>query len=345
MILLTGATGYLGSQIARELIARGMPFRALVRDPARLEFDLRNSKLETRNWDAQAGDPKIETRLSAPAYEVVIGDLLHLYALNRALRGVKQVIHTAALVKMWVRDRRDFRRVNVEGLKLLLQASSDVGVERIVYTSSFIALGPSADVNAAEGLRHRGPYSNEYEETKAQALEWLRQEGLHRFPVVVLLPGVIYGPGPRTEGNLMGGMIDQYLSGRFPGLLGSGEQRWSFALNADVVAAHLAALEDAKAGEEYVLGGDNRALNEFFRLLAQFSKADHRVRHLPVWAGKTIGAVEITRARLFGHQPRVTPGVAEIFKHDWVYSSAKAIRDLGYRVTPLEEGLAKTLAH
>jgi farnesol dehydrogenase len=143
----------------------------------------------------------------------------------------------------------------------------------------------------------------------------------------------------------MGGMIDQYLSGRFPGLLGSGEQRWSFALNADVVAAHLAALEDAKAGEEYVLGGDNRALNEFFRLLAQFSKADHRVRHLPVWAGKTIGAVEITRARLFGHQPRVTPGVAEIFKHDWVYSSAKAIRDLGYRVTPLEEGLAKTLAH
>src|SRR6516162_686661 len=126
MILLTGATGYLGSQIARELIARGMPFRALVRDPARLEFDLRNSKLETRNWDAQAGGPEVENRLSAPADEVVIGDLLHL-----------------------------------------------------------------------------------------------------------------------------------------------------------------AALEDAKAGEEYVLGGDNRALNEFFRLLAQFSKADHRVRHLPVWAGKT----------------------------------------------------------
>jgi len=362
MILLTGATGYLGSQIGRELIARGMPFRALVRDPSRLVFGPRNSKLETRNWESQAGDSGIEGRSFVPACangesrahgaalkgaatEVVVGDLLHLYDLNRALRGVKQVIHTAGLVKMWVRDRRDFRRVNVEGLKLLLQASSDVGVERIVYTSSFIALGPSADVNAAEGLRHSGPYSNEYEETKAQALEWLRQEGLHRFPVVTLLPGVIYGHGPRTEGNLMGGMIDQYLSGKFPGLLGSGEQRWSFALNTDVVAAHLAALERAKPGEEYVLGGDNRALNEFFRLLAQLSNVDHRVRHLPAWVGKAMGAVEVARARLFNHRPRLTPGVAEIFKHDWVYSSAKAIRELGYRVTPLEEGLAKTLAH
>ena len=345
MILLTGATGYLGSQIARALIARGISFRALVRDPSRLEFNLRNSQLETRNPETQTGNPKIGTRSSAPACEVVVGDLLHLYAVSRALRGVKQVIHTVALVKMWVRDRRDFRRVNVDGLKLLLQASSDAGVERIVYTSSFIALGPSADANAAEGLRHRGPYSNEYEESKAQALEWLRKEGLRRFPMVVLLPGVIYGPGPRTEGNLTGGMIDQYLSGKFPGLLGSGEQRWSFALNTDVVAAHLAALECAKQGEEYVLGGDNRTLNEFFRLVAQFAKVEHEVRHLPVWAGKAMGAVDIARARVFRHSPRVTPGVAEIFKHDWVYSSAKAVRELGYHVTPLEEGLARTLAH
>ena len=67
------------------------------------------------------------------------------------------------------------------------------------------------------------------EESKARALEWLRSEGLRRFPVIVMFPGVIYGPGPNTEGNLVGGMIDQYLAGKFPGLLGSGEQRWSFA--------------------------------------------------------------------------------------------------------------------
>jgi nucleoside-diphosphate-sugar epimerase len=336
MILLTGATGYLGSQIGRELIARRMPLRVLVRDPSRLDLETGDRKFETRN-------SKLEGAL-APRCEVVVGDIRDVDTLRRALIGVDRIIHTAALVKMWVRDRRDFRRVNVDGLKALLQAAADVGVERVVYTSSFIALGPSADANAAEGLCHRGPYSNEYEESKAEALAWLRQEGIHRYPVVVLLPGVIYGHGPCTEGNLVGSMVDQYLAGKFPGLLGSGEQRWSFAFNTDVVAAHLTALERGKPGEEYVLGGDNRSLNEFFRLLAQLSNIHRVVRHLPLWAGKAMGAVEVARARLFGHRPQVTPGVAEIFKHDWVYSSAKAIRELDYRVTRLEEGLAKTLS-
>lgn len=321
MILLTGATGYLGSQIAQELAARKIPFRILVRDASRLPFDA-----------PQAG------------CEVVTGDLRELSAVRKALSGARTVIHTAALVKMWVRDRRDFWRVNVEGLQNLLRIASDSGVERVIYTSSFIALGPSSDVNASEGLRHRGPYSNEYEETKAQALAWLRDEGFRQFPVVALFPGVIYGPGPKTEGNLVGGMIDQYLAGKFPGVLGSGEQRWSFSFNADVVAAHLAALEKGKVGEEYVLGGDNRSLNDFFQVLGDISGVRRRVRHLPFAAGKIVGAIEVARARLLGHRPQLTPGVVEIFKHDWVYSSAKAGRELGYRVTPLEEGLRRTLS-
>jgi nucleoside-diphosphate-sugar epimerase len=138
-------------------------------------------------------------------------------------------------------------------------------------------------------------------------------------------------------------MIDQYRAGKFPGLLGSGEQRWGFAFNADVVAAHLAALERGKSGEDYLLGGDNRSLNDFFRLLENISGVRHPVRHLPFVAGKMVGAVEVARARLFGHQPQLTPGVVEVFKHDWVYSSAKAARELGYQVTRLEEGLRKTL--
>ncbi len=322
MILLTGATGYLGSQIARDLGERGMDFRVLVRDPSRLDFD-----------PARVG------------CRVVLGDLRDDEVLDRACRDSNQVIHTAALVKMWVRDRREFWRVNVEGLKNLLRAADRAGVERVIYTSSFIAAGPSADSNAGEGLHHPGPYSNEYEESKARALDWLREEGFRRFPVTALLPGVIYGPGPRTEGNLVGVMIDQYLTGKFPGLLGSGDQRWSFAYNADVVAAHLAALERGKLGEEYLLAGDNRSLNEFFRVLAELSGVGRPVRHLPFIAGKMVGALEITRAKLFGRPPQLTPGVVEIFKHDWVYSSAKAARELGYHITPLEEGLAKTLSH
>jgi len=319
MILLTGATGYLGSQIAREAVARQMPLRVLVRDPARSTF-----------------------HSAAAGCEVVVGDVTDPFTLRAALRGVEYVIHTAALVKMWVPDRQQFWRVNVHGLMDLLREASEAGVRRVVYTSSFIALGPSADTNAGEGLVNRGPYANEYEETKAQALAWLRSEG-REFPVVTLLPGVIYGPGPRTEGNLVGGMIAQYLAGKFPGLLGSGNQRWSFAYNSDVVTAHLAALEKGKTGEEYVLAGDNRSLNDFFQVLAELSGVRRPVRHLPFWAGKMAGSMEVARAKWFGHTPQLTPGVVQIFKYDWVYSSTKAVAELGYRVRPLEDGLRKTL--
>jgi farnesol dehydrogenase len=320
MLLLTGATGYLGSGIARELIERHESFRVFVRDPKRLEFDPAVSRCE-----------------------VALGDVRHRDSLRRALQGVTAVIHTAALVKMWVPDPGDFQRVNVEGLQNLLEAAEQAGVQRVVYTSSFVALGPSADVNAGEGLRHPGPLSDPYEESKALALEWLRAEGLRRFPVIVLFPGVLYGPGPRTEGNLVGGMIDLYLDGKFPGLLGSGKQRWSFAFLPDVVDGHLAALEKGKPGEEYVLGGDNRSLNDFFRVMIDFTQIRHPVNHLPFAMGKLVAEMEVARARAFGHAPRLTPGVVEIFKHDWVYSSAKAIRDLGLWVSPLEEGLLKTL--
>lgn len=320
MILLTGVTGYLGSGIARELIERHETFRVLVRDVRRLGFDPATHRCE-----------------------VTLGDLRDPEALRSALKGVDAVIHTAALVKMWVRDRRDFGRINVECLQNLLQAAEQAGVRRVVYTSSFLALGPSSDVNADEWLRHAGPFTDAYEESKVRALEWLRGAGLRRFPVIVTFPGVIYGPGPKTEGNLVGGMMDQYLAGKFPGLLGSGEQRWSFAFLPGVVNGHLAALEKGKPGEEYLLGGDNRSLNDFFRILADFTHVRRPVRHLPFALGKFVGAMEVVRARAFGHSPQLTPGVVEIFKHDWVYSSAKAIRDLDYGVATLEEGLRITL--
>jgi nucleoside-diphosphate-sugar epimerase len=320
MLLLTGASGYLGSGIARELITRHETFRVLVRDANRLGFDP-----------------------AACHCEVALGDLRDPEALRSALQGVNAVIHTAALVKMWVRRQSDFRRVNVEGLQNLLTAAERAGVQRVVYTSSFIALGPSADVHADEQRRHAGPYSSAYEESKVHALEWLRAEGLRRFPVVVMFPGVIYGPGPKTQGNLVGGMIDQYLDGNFPGILGSGEQRWSFAFLADVVNAHLTALEKGKPGEEYVLGGDNRTLNDLFRILGDYTRIRHPVRHIPFALGKFMGVTEVVRAWALGHPPRLTPGVVEVFKHDWVYSSAKAIRDLNYWVAPLEEGLLETL--
>lgn len=302
------------------MIERKMNFRVYVREPRRLDFNP-----------------------GAAPCEISLGDLDGRHSLEEAMRGVTHVIHTAALVKMWMRDRKEFERVNVIGLQNILRAAEAAGVKRVVYTSSFIALGPSADANAGEGLRRAGKFANEYEKTKVKALEWLRAEGFRKFPVMALVPGVIYGPGPKTDANLVGGMIEQYLAGKSPSVLGKGNQRWSFAYNIDVVEAHLNALERGRLGEEYVLGGDNRSLDDFFRLLAEQTNIRRPVRHLPFVLGKLVGAVEVARANLTGRMPQLTPGVVEIFKHDWVYSSAKAEKELGYRVTPLEEGLKRTL--
>jgi farnesol dehydrogenase len=316
MILLTGATGYLGSQIARELVRRGEPFRVLVRHPSRIPFDV-----------------------NAARCDVVTGDLLDPDVVTHVVQGVRSVIHTAALVKMWVRHPSDFQRINVDGLRLLCQAATDAGVDRIVCTSSFIALGPSSDSNSNEGLRHTGPFSNEYARSKGEALEWLRREGFRRFPVVALMPGVVYGSGPFTEGNLVGAMMYQYCFKMTPAVLGSGSQRWSFARNTDVVAAHLAALQKGQPGQEYVLGGDNRSLRDFYKVLADVSGTRRAVRHIPFWMGRVLGGADVALSNATGHPPTLTPGVVEIFKHDWVYSSAKAVRELGYRITPLETGL------
>ena len=320
MILLTGATGYLGSQIAYALIARRLPFRVLVRDDSRLDFIPRDS-----------------------GCEVVLGELGDQEAVQKAVTGADVLIHTAALVKMWVPDRRDFRRVNVEALKDLFRAATAAGVQRIVYTSSFIALGPSSDPSANEALENRGPFSTEYEQSKAEALKWLRGEAKGKFPLVTLCPGVVYGPGPSTDGNLVGNMIEQYLAGTFSGIPGSGNQRWSFAYNGDVVNAHLVAMEKGKPGEAYVVAGDNRSLNSFFKLLADSAGVRRAVRHVPFLLVTLAAKLEVARAKRAGRQPHVTPGVVEVFKRDWVYSSAKAQAELGYHITPLEEGLKMTL--
>ena len=105
----------------------------------------------------------------------------------------------------------------------------------------------------------------------------------------------------------------------------------------------LAALEKGRPGEEYFLAGDNRSLNDLFSVIGRLTGVTFPVRHLSFATGKMYGALEVARARLFNHRPKLTPGVVEIFKHDWVYSSDKACRELGYRVVPLEEGIQKTL--
>ena len=237
----------------------------------------------------------------------------------------------------------------------------------MIYVSSFMALGPSEggpggvlDESAppaagfGEGAgggvdRRVGDgdgriWINSYERTKALADRLARRAIAAGRNVVVVYPGVIYGPGEMTEGNLVVRHVLDLLHRRLPALLGTPGRRWCHVFVDDVARGIGLALERARPGGRYVLGGENTALGDFYRLVEELSGVPVPRRRLPDGLAKTIGAAQKVWARLRGTTPALTPDLVEVYRHDWAYSSARAAAELGYSYRPLREGLAATLA-
>jgi NAD+-dependent farnesol dehydrogenase len=321
-VFVTGGTGFLGKNLVRELVRRGERVRMLARDPAR------------------ARD------VAGPAVDVVAGDLVDTAAVRRGLEGCDRAFHAASLVKEWVRDPSIFDRVNVEAFGRLLDAARDAGVKRVVYTSSFMAIGRTdrtASGIADETLEHEPDhFHNAYERTKAEALRVAARAAAAGLPVVVVIPGVIYGPGELTEGNIVVRILRDHLRGKLPGIPGDGSRMWSYVYVDDVVRGHLLAMEKGRAGERYVLGGENVTMNRFFETFAEVAGRKPLRRHLPFALMKTVATVEEGRAWLGLGYPTLTRGFVEIQKHHWAYDSSKAVRELGYSIMPLREGLRRT---
>ena len=318
-VLLTGGTGFLGKTVARALAARGHTLRILARETSDL-----------------GGLPR--------GAEIVRGDVTDRESVLRAARGCSAVFHMAALVRMWTPERERFDRVNVAGLRHALEAAREAGA-RLVYTSSFIAVGPTGSEPADESRRHPGRgFRNDYERTKALADAVAAEAAAGGQDVVRLYPGVVYGPGDLTEGNLVAKMVADHLRGRLPGIIGPGDRLWSYSFVEDVASGHAAALERGAAGERYFLAGDNVTMNGLFATLERVAAVPPPRRHIPYAAASALGFAMWTWAELTGHPPQLTHEVVNVFREHWAYSSAKAERELGYRRTPLEEGLRRTVA-
>jgi farnesol dehydrogenase len=243
-----------------------------------------------------------------------------------------------------VPEREVFDAVNVGGLKNALAAAQAAGA-RLLYTSSFIALGPTGAQPADESLARDGRgYRNDYERTKAIADGIAREAAAGGADVVILYPGVVYGPGDLTDGNLVVKMAADHMAGRFPGIVGPGDRVWSYAYVDDVAAGHAAALEKGGAGSRYILAGENVSMNGFFETLAAVAGTPPPRRHIPYAGAAALGYALYLWAELTGLPPQLTHEVVGVFREHWSYSSARAERELGYRPTPLAEGLRRTVA-
>ena len=162
--------------------------------------------------------------------------------------------------------------------------------------------------------------------------------------VVLLYPGVVYGPGELTDGNIVVKMVADHLRGRFPGFVGPGDRLWSYAFVEDVAEGHALALERGRSGERYFLCGDNVTLVDLFATLGRVAGVPPPTRHIPYGVASLLGRTLWAWAELTGHPPELTHEVVDVFREHWAYSSAKAERELGYRSRPLLEGLKQTVA-
>jgi len=304
-VLVTGGSGYLGSAIVRALHGQGYEPVVFARTASR------------------AGLPGT----------AIDGDIRDTRAVTAAAAGVDAICHTAALVALWRPDPSEFDAVNVGGLQSVLSAVREHRIARMVYTSSFLALPPADSPHVLT--------ANHYQRTKVAARDVARRATSDGVPVVTLYPGIIYGPGPATEGNLVARLIRDQLNGKLPGVIGP-DRLWSFAYVDDVAAAHVSALTGSRVSREYAIGGVNapqRAIYEFVER--------QRGRAIPPRLPRALAYAAAAAAEMYSavakRPPLLTRGVVEIFSHDWSLDSTLAQSELGLRVTTLNDGLSRTL--
>jgi dihydroflavonol-4-reductase len=312
--LVTGATGFVGSAVARALLARGRRVRVL----ARPNSDRRN--------------------LGGLAVEIAEGAMEDPRSLARAVAGCRYVYHVAADYRIWVPDPAPMFRANVEGTRDLLTAALEAGAERVVYTSSVATLGLVPGGSATEETPSSvddmiGPYKRSKFAAEQVARGLARERGL---PVVIVNPSTPVGPGdikPTPTGRL----IVEAARGQMPAFVDTG---LNIVHVDDVAEGHLAAAENGRIGERYILGGENMALAEILAEVAQavgrrppWLRVPHSVL-FPVAIGAELAA------RATGRDPFVTLDGVRMSRKKMYFSSEKASRELGYRSRPAREAIA-----
>ena len=317
-VLVTGASGFVGSAVARRLREAGFAVRALVRPRSPT------------------------THLAELGLDFVTGDLRDPGSLRDALAGVRYLFHVAADYRMWARNPQEMIDTNVAGTRALMQEAMRAGVERVVYTSSVATLAARTDgVSADESMpleeqRAIGTYKRS-KVAAERAVEELIAQGL---PAVIVNPSTPIGPRD-VKPTPTGRIIVEAASGRMPAFVDTG---LNMVHVDDVAEGHLAAFERGRVGERYVLGGQNASLAEILRTVAEAVGRRPPTIRIPRQALMPFAHVSEAIARRTGREPMLTLDGLRMAKNKMFFSSAKAERELNYRARPYREGIADAIA-
>jgi dihydroflavonol-4-reductase len=317
IVLITGASGFIGSAIAIAARRAGYRVRVLVRS-------------SSPRSNIQPGD------------DVVIGDIRDRASLANALRGVRYLIHAAADYRLWSRSPSEIIRTNAEGTRWVMEEALRAGVERIVHTSSVatIALRDDAPADESSPLPERDAIGA-YKKSKVIAerlVEDLVQR--QRLPAVIVNPSTPIGPRD-VKPTPTGRIIVEAASGRMPAFVDTG---LNLVHVDDVAAGHLAALARGTIGERYILGGENVYLRDMLAEIAGVvGRKPPRVR-LPIAPLYPLALVAEGMGLITGREPFLTLDGLRMARHHMFFNDAKARRELGYSTRPYRDGIADAIA-
>lgn len=316
--LVTGATGFVGSHVARQLVNGGHSVRVLVRPASNL------------------------CPLEGLQVERAEGDLRDFVSLGRAMKGVRRVFHVAADYRLWTRNPREIYESNVEGTRLLFEAARSAGVERVVYTSTVATMAVPHAARALPNEETRatlGQMIGHYKRSKFLAELEAIKAAAAGLPVVVVNPTAPVGPGdwkPTPTGRI----ILDFLNGRMPAYVDTG---LNVVAVEDVAAGHLLAAERGRIGERYILGARNMTLKQILDALSVITgRPAPRVR-LPHAAALAAGYADEWFSRLTHREPRIPIEGVKMSRHRMFVESDKAARELGYKPGPVEAALERAV--
>jgi len=318
-IFITGATGFIGQKLIQAAIEKGFFVHALVRNTC-------SNQLQQHE-----------------RIHYFKGDITNYDTVLKAMQECDSVIHAAGITQLWHHDRSIFYRVNVGGTKNVLEAACFHNVKRFVYTSTCGVLGPSYGDPVTEEDPRITPFENDYEISKHCAEELVKEyvrRGL--FTVIVALPRV-YGPGLLTNGNPISKLIGNTIK-RGVGLVPRARQVvGNYAFIDDVIEGHFLALQKGLGGEKYNLGGENRSYEEFFNEIRKLSPRKIHLITVPKFLLKIAGNLVYTKSLLTKTHNHLTSKTVDRLYQNRAVSCSKAIRQLGYRITPFENGIEQTI--
>lgn len=319
-IFITGATGFIGRHLVRKLAEEGHTVHALVRKTSNLEG------LSSRN------------------IHLCFGSLEDPESIGRGMRDCGQVYHLAAFARVWDKDKRAYYRINVEGVRHVMDAAKKHGISKMVFASTAGVFPPAVhSIPVDEQAVRRPEIHTEYERSKSQAEDLVQTYVRDGLPVVVVNPTNVFGPGPIDESNSIAMMIRDYIRGRWKFIPGNGKGVMDYVYVSDVVAGMQQAMEKGRVGEQYILGGHPASYNDLFETIRNLSSLRHRLFKIPLPVIRGFAIFESLKAGLFGVEPMITPEWVRKIPYNWSKSSAKARAELGYQARSFEESVKQTI--